>query len=112
MEGMMGLVNETVFAFNSEYNLGKDTAKTLMPFCRPSVEKYIFSKVRNSYNHFMQLYDKLFTMYLIKNEADDNLFQTRQGLIKNFKPEDIMEYLGINKKFILVKSKTQEYLAS
>lgn len=45
MEGMMGLVNETVFAFNSEYNLGKDTAKTLMPFCRPSVEKYIFSKV-------------------------------------------------------------------
>ena len=41
----MGLVNETVFAFNSEYNLGKDTAKTLMPFCRPSVEKYIFSKV-------------------------------------------------------------------
>ncbi len=49
MEGMMGLVNETVFAFNSEYNLGKDTAKTLMPFCRPSVEKYIFSKVRNQY---------------------------------------------------------------
>jgi hypothetical protein len=45
----MGLVNETVFAFNSEYNLGKDTAKTLMPFCRPSVEKYIFSKVGNQY---------------------------------------------------------------
>jgi hypothetical protein len=41
----MGLVNETVFAFNSQYNLGKDTTKTLMPFCRPSVEKYIFSKV-------------------------------------------------------------------
>lgn len=41
----MGLVNETVHAFNSEYNLGKDTAKTLMPFCRPVVEKYLFSKV-------------------------------------------------------------------
>lgn len=96
MEGMMGLVNETVFAFNSEYNLGKDTAKTLMPFCRPSVEKYIFSK----------LYDKLFTMYLIKNESEDTLFQNRQAQIRSFKPEDIMEYLGINKKFILVKSKT------
>lgn len=92
----MGLVNETVFAFNSEYNLGKDTAKTLMPFCRPSVEKYIFSK----------LYDKLFTMYLIKNENEDTLFQNRQAQIRVFKPEDIMEYLGINKKFILVKSKT------
>jgi len=45
MEGIMGLVNETVHAFNSEYNLGKDTAKSLMPFCRPVVEKYLFSKV-------------------------------------------------------------------
>jgi hypothetical protein len=41
----MGLVNETVHAFNSEYNLGKDTAKGLMPYCRPAVEKYVFSKV-------------------------------------------------------------------
>jgi len=32
-------------------------------------------------------------------------------LIKVFKPEDIMEYLGINKKFILVRGKTLEYLA-
>ena len=30
MEGIMGLVNETVQTFNSEYNLGKDQAKTLM----------------------------------------------------------------------------------
>lgn len=41
----MGLVNETVFQFNSEYNLGKDSAKSLMAYCRPAVEKYIFSKV-------------------------------------------------------------------
>jgi hypothetical protein len=48
MEGIMELVNETVHAFNSEYNLGKDTAKSLMPFCRPVVEKYLFSKVTTS----------------------------------------------------------------
>ena len=41
----MGLVDETVHAFNSDYNLGKDTAKGLMPYCRPVVEKYLFSKV-------------------------------------------------------------------
>jgi hypothetical protein len=46
MEGIMSLVNETVHTFNSEYNLGKETAKSLMPFCRPAVEQYIFSKVR------------------------------------------------------------------
>ena len=45
MEGIMGLVNETVYTFNSEYNLGKETAKSLMHYCRPAVEKYIFSKV-------------------------------------------------------------------
>jgi hypothetical protein len=45
MEGIMGLVAETVHAFNSDYNLGKDTAKSLMPYCRPVVEKYLFSKV-------------------------------------------------------------------
>lgn len=45
-------------------------------------------------------------MYLIKNESEDTLFQNRQAQIRSFKPEDIMEYLGINKKFILVKSKT------
>ena len=76
MEGILGLVNETVFAFNSEYNLGKDTAKTLMPFCRPAVEKYVFSK----------LYERLYAMYAHKNELEDNLFKTRSGQIKKFKP--------------------------
>jgi hypothetical protein len=72
MEGLMDLVNETVHAFNSEYNLGNDKAKSLMPFCRPVVEKYVFSK----------LYDKLFAMYAIKNEGEDRLFVERSSLIK------------------------------
>ena len=48
MEGLMGLVNETVHSFNSEYNLGKETAKCLMPYCRQAVEKYVFTKVIRS----------------------------------------------------------------
>lgn len=87
----MGLVNETVHAFNSEYNLGNDKAKSLMPYCRPVVEKYVFSK----------LYDKLFAMYAIKNEIEDTLFAERSQTIKNQRPDDVMIYLGINKKFIL-----------
>ena len=42
----MSVVDETVFAFNSEYNLGKESAKSLIHYCRPAVEKYVFSKVR------------------------------------------------------------------
>lgn len=41
----MTTVNDTVHSFNSEYNLGKETTKSLMTHCRPSVEKYLFSKV-------------------------------------------------------------------
>ena len=80
MEGIMGLIQETVASFNSEYNLGKETAKGLMTFCRPSVEKYVFSKVINLFPiNYFQLYDKLFAMYAIKNEEEDKLFQDRGG---------------------------------
>lgn len=94
----MGLVNETVHAFNSEYNLGNDKAKSLMPYARPVVEKYVFSK----------LYDKLFAMYAIKNEQDDRLFVERSRYIKRMKPEDVMIYLGINKKFIITPQYTHQ----
>jgi len=30
MEGIINLVNEVVYAFKSEYNLGKDLAKSIM----------------------------------------------------------------------------------
>ena len=87
----MGLVNETVHAFHSEYNLGKETAKGLMPYCRPAVEKYVFSK----------LYDKLFAMYAIKNEDEDRLFVERSSVIKRMKASEVMLYLGIREKFII-----------
>jgi hypothetical protein len=89
MEGLISLINETVHSFNSEYNLGKETTKGLMTYCRPAVEKYIFSK----------LYDKLFAMYAIKNEDEDRLFIERSLVIKRMKPNDIMTYLGISEKF-------------
>ncbi len=41
----MGLSDEIVHTFHSDFNLGKDIAKGLMQHCRPAVEKYIFSKV-------------------------------------------------------------------
>lgn len=87
----MGLVNETVHAFNSEYNLGNDKAKSLMPYARPVVEKYVFGK----------LYDRLFAMYAVKNEVEDRLFVERSRSIKRMRAEDVMVYLGINRKFII-----------
>lgn len=39
-------------------------------------------------------------MYTFKNEQDDDLFNQRSFKIRMMKPREIMEYLGINKKFI------------
>ena len=43
-------------------------------------------------------------MYAIKNEDEDKLFVDRSTLIKRMKPQDVMKYLGINDKFILVEN--------
>lgn len=96
MEGIMNVVNETVASFNSEYNLGKEMGKDMLFYCRGTVEKYVFSK----------LFEFLFSMYCYKNEADDELFTQRSLRIKQMKPTQVMEYLGINHKFI-IQQKTQ-----
>ena len=72
MEGIMMVVNETVQSFNQEHNLGKEMGKDMLYYCRPTVEKYIFSK----------LFDQLFAMYQHKNEQDDELFTERSLIIK------------------------------
>ena len=95
MEGIVIVVNETVQSFNSEYNLGKEMGKDMLFYCRGTVEKYIFSK----------LFESLFEMYAHRYESDDMLFTQRSIQIKAKKPKKVMEYLGINQKFI-IKAKT------
>lgn len=90
MNSIMQVVNETIASFESQYNLGKETSKDLLIYCRPAVERYIFGK----------LFDKLFVMYAIKNEAEDTLFQTSSGQIKLINPSEMMSFLGIRDKFI------------
>lgn len=93
MEGIIAVVNETVQSFNSEYNFGKDVGKDILTYCRPAVERYVFSK----------LYDNLFAMYAIKNQVDDRKFTERQILIRKKTEDAIMQYLGIKQKFIITR---------
>ena len=87
----MNVVNETVQSFNSEYNLGKEMGKDMLFYCRSTVEKYIFTK----------LFEFLFAMYCHKNESEDVLFTQRSLRIKQMRPQQVMQYLGINDKFII-----------
>jgi hypothetical protein len=50
------------------------------------------------------LYDKIFAMYAIKNELEDKLFIEKSQIIKRMKPQDIMNYLGINNRFIICEN--------
>lgn len=42
------LVNEVVDNLFTEYNYGKSDTKQIMPYCKISVEKYVFSKIENT----------------------------------------------------------------
>jgi hypothetical protein len=56
------MINEVVDTLFSEFNYGKSETRRMMPFCRFSVEKYVFEK----------LYSRLFNMYKKKHkEAND-----------------------------------------
>ncbi len=45
MESVYLLVNEITETFFADFNYGKSETKQLMPYCRISVEKFIFDKV-------------------------------------------------------------------
>lgn len=90
IQSIMQIVNETITCFESQYNLGKETSKEILVFCRPAVERYIFGK----------LFDKLFVMYAIKNETEDINFLNYSSQIKKINPSETMKFLGIKDKFI------------
>ena len=72
--------------------MGKD----MLFYCRSTVEKYIFSK----------LFESLLDMYAHRNETEDTLFTQRSLKIKKMRPTKVMQYLGINDKFIIGQKST------
>ncbi len=69
----MGVVNETVKALFQQHNYGKSGTKDIMMHCRPSVEKYVFSR----------LYDRVYAMYKAKNAELDRSFEQKRTETKS-----------------------------
>lgn len=83
---MLELVKETVKAFHQQYNYGKSGAHDLMRYCRPSVEKYVFSK----------LYDVLFSLYAHKSDNEDRELQKKISLLqRNYRGRKLMRLLEV-----------------
>jgi hypothetical protein len=57
LESIQDLVNDLVRTFNMDFNLGKDQAKDIMPYCRTAIERYIYGKLN----------DHLLAIYAFKN---------------------------------------------
>ena len=80
----MNVVNETVKGF-SALNTGYPGSKELLSYCRPSVEKYIFTR----------LYDRLFAMYIVKYQDKDEKFVQKRASLKHIKGTEMMRKLDV-----------------
>ena len=54
-----------------DFNYGRQEMQQIMPYCRISVEKYVFEKIHPT----------LFAIYQTKNAADNKIFDKKIGAI-------------------------------
>lgn len=94
MESVYLLVNEVTETFFADFNYGKSETKQMMPYCKISVEKYIFDKV----------YSQLFAMYLAKFDKPSQKYTDKVHEI-NQKSDNVeqFKFLDIPQKFWLIK---------
>ncbi|KRX10706.1 hypothetical protein PPERSA_08701 [Pseudocohnilembus persalinus] len=93
------LVNEVVDNLFTEYNYGKSDTKQIMPYCKISVEKYVFSKIENT----------LMALYIQKNNENQKKFNTkRQKILNKLSIKQIFSFLDSNKKYWLVKGVSEK----
>ena len=71
MEGIIAMVNEIVESLFNDFNYGKNETKSVMPYCKISVEKYIFGKLN----------ENLYSMYALKNSEIDKIFNLKRSQI-------------------------------
>ena len=83
MRIVMRMVKDVVKQLQQEYNYGKPGTVNLVQYCRPSAEKYLFSK----------LYERIFDMYLTKTENDDKNVIEKIKLGKKLNCRELMKIL-------------------
>ena len=81
------MVNDTVNTFMQDHKTMEKPE--IMPYCRSSVEKFIFSK----------LYDRLFGMYILKSEDEDIKLIAKRPLLRVKKGSKLMRILEVTFKF-------------
>ena len=89
LNSIQSTIESTVETLFTHYNYGKKNTEKVMIYCRPAVEKYIFTKLHNH----------LIMIYKAKYEILDNLIDIKRKATEGLSPEQIMKYLDINENF-------------
>ena len=85
MENVKTLIEDTVTALFSHFNFGKSNTEKIMQFCRPAVEKFVFTR----------LYPTLFGMYQEQNKETDEGFARKQRDLRRLSPVDLLTTLEV-----------------
>lgn len=97
MEAIVGQVNEIVESLFSDYNYGKNETKTVMPYCKMSIEKYIFGKV----------FDLLFSLYNYKYKEMNECFEEKRSIIQQkYSIIQLLNMLESKEKYHLILNKS------
>lgn len=91
LDSLKETVEQTVEALFTHYNYGRANTERTMVYCRPAVEKYIYSKV----------YSVLFPIYLAKTSASDLEISSKRLLARQLELPVLCEKIKLEKKFFL-----------
>ncbi|CAG9313575.1 unnamed protein product [Blepharisma stoltei] len=92
IESIKVIVEDSVEALFSHYNFGRSNTESMMHFCRPAVEKYVYGK----------LFNNLFDIYKAKSNALEHKFLEKRTKILELDNQEILEKLQINEKYRLI----------
>ena len=92
---IQGIVESTIDSLFCHYNYGKKTTEKVMIYCRPAVEKYIYTK----------LISNLMNIYKAKFEKGDKEIEQEKERFREWKVEDIFEYFHIPDKLLVENAK-------
>ncbi len=81
----MGVINETVKSFFQQHNYGKAGTKDFMMHCRPSVEKFVFSR----------LYERIYAMYKAKNAELDKEYHSKRKQLDSLTRAELRRALKV-----------------
>ncbi|CAG9316248.1 unnamed protein product [Blepharisma stoltei] len=94
LEDVKKIIEETVEALFTHFNLSNTSSQKVMQFCRPAVERYIYSK----------LIKQLLSMYGLKYQSINQRFQDRRDFFHTKISQELMQSLELKQKYRLNSS--------